>query len=88
MVEQENPSSSPKRRAVNLTVRSDVLRAARDLGVNTSQAAEAGILAAIAQTRSAAWVTQYRGAIQAHNRRVETAGVLLPAAWAAADAED
>ncbi|MFP4098934.1 MAG: type II toxin-antitoxin system CcdA family antitoxin, partial [Alphaproteobacteria bacterium] len=46
----------PKRKAINLTIREDILKEAKDLGLNASKAAELGILAAIKQTREQCWL--------------------------------
>lgn len=72
-----------KRRSVNLTIRADVVDAAKALELNASRAAEAGIIEAIRQARTKAWRQENRAAIDAHNARVESAGVLLTPDWAA-----
>lgn len=76
-------SSFPsKRRAVNLTIRQDVLQAAKDLDLNTSQAAEAGIIQAIRQTKESEWLVNHVSAISAYNDRIDRDGVLLQPVWA------
>lgn len=70
-----------RRKRVNLTVREDVMKEARDLGLNTSRAAEAGIEAAIRVEKGRRWKVDNREAIKTHNARIERKGVLLPPAW-------
>lgn len=76
--DQENP----KRKAVNLTIREDLVQEAKNLKLNTSRAAEAGITAAIKQVREEAWLAQNKDALQAHNARIEKSGTLLKPSWA------
>jgi len=71
-----------KRRSVNLTIREDVISAAKDLALNASQAAEAGLIEAVRKARAAAWREDNRTAIEAHNARIEKSGVLLTPGWA------
>ena len=79
----QNPAG--KRRSINLTVREDIVEAAKALKLNTSRAAEAGIIEAIRKQQAKAWRKENRAAIEAHNARVESAGVLLTPGWAAED---
>jgi antitoxin CcdA len=78
----DNRTSTGKRRSVNLTIREDVMDAARALDLNASRAAEAGIIEAIRQARAEAWRRENEAAIEAHNARVEKDGVLLTPDWA------
>lgn len=75
----EEPS---KRRPINLTIREDILKDARDLNLNASKAAEQGIAQAIKEAREYAWLNENKEAIKAHNNRVAKNGVLLPPNWA------
>ncbi|RMB04875.1 type II toxin-antitoxin system CcdA family antitoxin [Eilatimonas milleporae] len=72
-----------KRRAANLTIRTDVLELARALHVNTSRAAEAGIIRAIREVQAREWLRGNKAAIEAHNARVDKDGTLLTPDWAA-----
>ena len=74
-------TSGERRRAVNLTLPGDLVDAARALGVNTSQAAEAGIAAAVRQAREAAWLQANRAAIDAHADWLDRQGLPLAPAW-------
>jgi len=70
-----------RRKRVNMTVREDVMKEARELGLNTSRAAEAGIEAAIREEKGRRWKEENRDAIEAYNERLEKEGVLLPPPW-------
>jgi antitoxin CcdA len=73
----------PKRKAINLTIREDILKEAKALSLNASKAAESGILAAIKNTREQCWLEENKSAFMAHNKRVETEGPLLTPDWKA-----
>ena len=77
--------SGPARRNVNVTIRQDVIDEARALSLNVSQAAEAGVVQAIKKTREARWLAENRSALEAHNRRIESAGTLLTPDWVTED---
>lgn len=70
-----------KRRPLNISVREDLIEAAKGLNLNTSQAAEAGIADAVKRAQEAAWLEENRDAIDAHNERVEKSGPLLRPVW-------
>ena len=70
-----------RRRSVNLTINEDVLQEARALQLNTSQAAESGLLAAIRQAKEAAWLDENKKGLSAHNKRIEKEGPLLTPLW-------
>lgn len=55
---------------------------ARALGINASQAAEAGLRQAVAQKLAEQWLSENAGALDAHNARVEKHGTLLTPDWA------
>lgn len=73
--------NAPKRRPVNLTIREDILKEAKNLNLNTSQAAEVGIAEAIKKAQEQAWLLENQTALDAHNERVEKQGVLLTPGW-------
>ena len=87
MADPEYPRLSSKKR-VNLSVREDVMNEARELGLNTSRAAEAGIEAAIREEKGRRWKEENREAVKAHNERVEREGMLLPPPWWAQPVEE
>ncbi|MFL5336913.1 MAG: type II toxin-antitoxin system CcdA family antitoxin [Geminicoccaceae bacterium] len=70
-----------RRRAVNLTLPGDLVDTARALGVNASQAAEAGIAAAVRHAREAAWLEANEAALAEHEVWLEAHGLPLEPAW-------
>ena len=70
-----------KRRPINLTIRTDVLKEAKSLNLNASQAAEAGIIAAIQRAQEQEWLHTNKTALLAHNNRIEQEGLLLTPSW-------
>lgn len=70
-----------RRRPVNLTVREDLVAAAKELGINASQAAEQGLDAAVRTAREQAWLKENAEAIEAYNRWIEENGLPLKPLW-------
>lgn len=70
-----------KRRSINLTIREDILREAKNLNLNASQAAEVGIAKAIKKAQEQVWLKENRTALMAHNKRVKKQGPLLTPEW-------
>lgn len=66
-----------KKKAINLTIRADILHEARLLNLNTSKAAEAGIIAAIKQVQETEWLKENKKAIDAYNKRVASEGLSI-----------
>lgn len=81
-MEQTLNTRASKRRPVNLTIRADILKEAKELNLNASQAAELGIMAAVKQAREQQWLKDNREALLAHNKRIDKTGPLLTPAWA------
>jgi antitoxin CcdA len=71
------PICDPKapKKAVNLTVNSDLLRQAREMKINLSQSLEAKLEQLLREERARRWQEENREAIEAHNRYVEKYGV-------------
>jgi antitoxin CcdA len=71
------PVCDPKapKKAVNLSINSDLLRQARALEVNLSQTLEAQLERLIREERARRWQEDNREAIEAHNRLVEKHGL-------------
>ncbi len=67
------------RRATNVTLPEPMLREARDLGINLSQACERGLAAAVAEERRKRWLADNREAAEAWNRHVAEHGLPLDA---------
>lgn len=70
-----------KRQPLSVTIREDIITQAKSLNLNTSKAAEAGIVEAIKEEREKRWLEDNKEAIVASNKRIERAGVLLKPDW-------
>jgi antitoxin CcdA len=72
-----NAQFDPKaaKKAVNVSVNSDLLRQARELGINLSQTLEQSLSDAVRHQRGRAWVEENREAIEARNRWVGENGL-------------
>lgn len=81
-------TQTDRRKRVNLTVREDVMKEARELGLNTSRAAESGIEQAIRDEKNRRWLEENRDAIRAHNDRIEREGTFMPTPWWARPASE
>ncbi|MCO5121748.1 MAG: type II toxin-antitoxin system CcdA family antitoxin [Burkholderiaceae bacterium] len=68
---------TPARKSTNLTLATGLVAEARELGVNLSQAAEAGIAAAVAHRRRERWLAENRDALDSSNAFVEEHGLPL-----------
>lgn len=71
-----------RRRSVNLTIREDIMATAKSLGINASQAAEAGLRLEVEKQLAERWLKENSKALDAHNARVEKQGTLLTPDWA------
>ena len=71
----------PKKRPINLTIRADLLEQAKELDLNASQAAEAGIAAAVKVAREKAWREENMAAIKEYNEIVALEGLPFPVLW-------
>ena len=65
---------SPKK-AVNLSIDSELLRQAREMKINLSQTLEETLEQLLRKERTRRWQEENREAIEAHNRYVEKYGV-------------
>lgn len=65
---------SARKRPANLSVNSDLLAKARELGINLSGALEEALVDRLARRRRRDWLDSNRAAIQSYNRRVEAEG--------------
>lgn len=70
-------SSDSPRRATNVSLAADTVAAAKELGINVSQACEAGLAAAVKKERERRWKEEHWEAIQANNAWVEKNGLPL-----------
>ena len=71
------PVSDPRapRKAVNLSIDSDLLRQARAMKINLSRTLEEKLEQLVREERARRWQEENREAIGAHNRYVEQYGV-------------
>jgi len=74
----DNPG---KRQPINLTIGENILKEAKRLKLNTSKAAEAGILEAVRLEQERQWKEENAKAINAYNSEVSKRGVLLKPSW-------
>jgi antitoxin CcdA len=68
-------SGAIPKRATNVSVRSDLLAAAREAGVNPSATLERALMEELAEAKRKKWRQENRDAITAHNKYVEKHGV-------------
>jgi antitoxin CcdA len=71
------PVCDPKapKKAVNVSINSDLLRQARELKINLSKTLETQLEQVLREERARRWQEENREAIEAHNRFVEEHGV-------------
>lgn len=70
--------SAPKK-ATNLSVNQDLLRQARDLGLNLSGVLEERLVEIISQARRDAWLAENQDAIQEYNEHIASRGAFSDA---------
>lgn len=68
-------SQTVTKRATNVSVRSDLLEAAREAGVNLSATLERALMEELAEARRKKWRQENRDAIAAYNEYVEKHGM-------------
>lgn len=68
---------STARKAANLSLDTNLLSTARELNINLSRAAEAGIAGAIKAERERLWLLENAEAIRAENEYIEKHGLPL-----------
>ena len=71
------PPARAFRRSTNVSLPSDVVAEARELGINLSQACERGLVQTVAEARAAKWKEENREAIESSNAWVEANGLPL-----------
>lgn len=74
---QRQPQPEAAKRPTNLTLSASLVRQARALGVNLSEAAEAGIARAVAQAADARYAAENHGKMQAWSAFFEEHGLPL-----------
>lgn len=65
------------RKSTNLSLDARLVAQAKDLGINISRVAEAGIAAAVAEERARLWKRENRAAVQSLNEYAERHGLPL-----------
>jgi antitoxin CcdA len=68
-------SGAIRKRATNVSVRSDLLAAAREAGVNLSATLERALMEELAEAKRKKWRQENRDAITAYNEHVEKHGM-------------
>lgn len=63
------------KKATNLSINSDLLSKAREVGINLSSTLEQALAETLKQRQRALWLTENQAAIQAYNTLVEGNGV-------------
>jgi len=81
VIMQIHNEEASRRRPVNLTIREDLLKEAKELNLNASKAAESGIIVAIQKAQEDLWLEQNKKAIESYNRDIEERGLLLKPSW-------
>lgn len=74
MARRSSIAAVPKR-ATNVSVRSDLLAAAREAGINLSATLERALMEELAAAKRKKWREENREAIQAYNEHIEKHGV-------------
>jgi antitoxin CcdA len=67
-------SNSSLKRATNVSVRSDLLAAAREAGINLSAALESALIEQLAQLKRKKWRQENRDSIAAYNKHIKKHG--------------
>lgn len=70
-----NRYASATKKATNVSLAEPLLAEARELRINVSQAAEAGVARAVAEKRAERWLQENRAAIESSNAYVEKHGL-------------
>jgi len=69
--------SSIRRKPTNVSLHSDLLEAAKALGVNISRACERGLAEQVSETRAERWLAENKQALESSNLFVEKNGLPL-----------
>lgn len=72
-----NNTSSPVRKATNVTLSADVLAEAKALGINISKSCDDFLRDLVARERASRWRGDHAEFIAAYNRTIETEGLPL-----------
>ena len=72
-----NQLSSIRRKPTNVSLDSDLLEAAKALGINISRACERGLAEQVSETRATRWLEENEHALASSNAFVEKRGLPL-----------
>jgi len=72
-----NRMSSIRRKPANISIDSDLLEAAKALGINISRACERGLAQQVSETRAAQWLEENGQALESSNQFVGRKGLPL-----------
>lgn len=72
-----NQYANAAKKATNVSLAEPLLAEAKELRINVSQAAEAGLAKAVAEKRAERWLQENREAIESSNAYVEKHGLPL-----------
>jgi len=67
-------SRDARKRRTNLTINEDLVRAAKEMGLNLSEIAEEALAAAVRERAMKQWEEDNAEALEVHRRRVEAHG--------------
>lgn len=74
---ETNRYANAAKKATNVSIAEPLLAEAKELCINISQAAEAGVARAVAEKRAELWVQENREAFESSNAYVEKHGLPL-----------
>ena len=77
MVAMTNNYANAAKKATNVSLAENLLAEAKELRINVSQAAEAGVAKAVAEKRAELWLKENWEAIESSNAYVEKHGLPL-----------
>jgi antitoxin CcdA len=75
MRKRRGRAKSSKRKPTNLTLRSDLVRRAKALGLNLSEVVEASLEVTLAELERSRWLAENEAAIDSYNALVAEHGV-------------
>ena len=74
---QMSQLSNIRRKPTNISLDSDLLEAAKALGINISRACERGLAEQVSETRAERWLEENKQALESSNLYVEKNGLPL-----------
>jgi antitoxin CcdA len=78
-IEGSKPRARARTSATNVSLDSQLVAEARELGVNISQASTLGLESAVAKARAERWIQENRSALHSSNAFVDSHGLPLRA---------